>query len=116
MTRVRLALYSLCDRPHTGGFSHTRQVSPCGRDRRISAWPLFILSLAAMRCIPDFRQSPRLLPALLQTRRRVAVTDNISAFATQTSLTGRRKATSKNARSGHAASAESSHSLGPEQT
>src|SRR5438128_3633028 len=32
--------------------------------------------------IPDFGQSWRLLPVLLRTRRRRAVSDNISAFAT----------------------------------
>jgi hypothetical protein len=53
-----------------------------------SACPVFILSLAAMRHIPAFRQSPRLLPARLPTSRRVAVTDNISAFATRCSRNG----------------------------
>src|SRR6267378_1844198 len=33
--------------------------------------------------IPDFGQSWRLLPVLLRTKRRRAVSDNISAFATR---------------------------------
>jgi hypothetical protein len=48
-----------------------------------SACPPVHFVLAAMRHIPNFRQSPRLLPARLRTGRRVAVADNISAFATR---------------------------------
>jgi hypothetical protein len=56
-----------------------------------SACPMSILSLVAMRHIPDLRQSPRPLPARLRTRRRVAVTDNTCAFATHSGQSGQRE-------------------------
>ena len=48
-----------------------------------SGCPLFILSLAAMRRIPDFRQPPRLLPELLRTARSTLVTGRVFANPTE---------------------------------
>jgi hypothetical protein len=80
--------------PNEIGEPNVRSGETWTRGSNVSKWPgpprsaclLSILPPGAMRRIPDFRPSRRLLPVLLRARRRVAVTDNNSAFTTPTRI------------------------------